>query len=352
MTQQQLTNGMLAVLVGSFVAVLLVVPVAAVLYRRRGEMSFGSLIVLLAAGVYGVALWTYTLVPLPDSMDYTCVGPLLEPGQSFRLLRGSGVRSPQLLAANPYFWQTALNVALFVPFGYFVRRVLGGGFLVAGLLGFGTSLLIEATQLTGVWGVFPCASRFFEVDDLITNTAGAVIGSILSIVLVWPQRPAYGTTREARPARPRHVTVGRRWMGLVCDLLWTAGTSIVVTVAFRGWHLYGPGTETALGGRMEAWLGWTVAAVLQALVVLAAGRTLGEWTVALRTEPERPTAPGLLVLQRSVKFGVGVGAFALLAAWDGPSWVVPAFLVVTVLGTLPGGHSGLSNRAAGLQLRV
>lgn len=352
MTDQQLTNGFLAVLIGTAVAVALVVPTAAVLYRRQGSMSVGSLLVLLSAGVYGVALWSYTLLPLPASMDYTCVRPLLEPGYSFRLLRANGVRTPGLLAANPYFWQTVLNVALFVPFGYFVRRVLGGGFLVAGLLGFGVSLLIESTQLTGVWGLFPCAYRYFEVDDLITNTSGAVIGSILSIALA-------GTTNRARQewregwSHPDHVTVGRRWMGLVCDLLWTVGTSVVVTVAFRAWHTYGPGTESALGGRMEAWLGWTVAAALQALVVVAAGRTLGEWTVALRTEALTPTNPGLLVLQRLVKFGVGIGAFVLLSVWDGgPSWALPAFLAVTVLGTLPGGHSGLSNRVAGLRLRV
>ena len=31
-------------------------------------------------------------------------------------------------------------------------------------------------QLTGVMGVFPCSYRLFDVDDLIWNTSGAVIG--------------------------------------------------------------------------------------------------------------------------------------------------------------------------------
>lgn len=345
MTSQQWTNGLIAVVLGSIVAVLLLVPVAAVLYRRRGEMTFGSLVVLLAAGVYGVALWTYTLVPFPASVDYTCASPILEPFQSFRELRANGVRTPQLLAANPYFWQTALNVALFVPFGYFVRRVLGGGFVVAGLMGFTTSLLIEATQLTGVWGVFRCSYRFFELDDLMTNTSGAVIGSILSIGFV-----GFGATRARRAtARPVHVTLGRRWMSLVCDLLWTVGTSVAVSVAFRVWHQYGPGDASALGGRLDAWLGWTVAAALQAMAVLGAGRTLGEWTVALRTEPRQPS---LVLLSRLAKYALGVGGFIVLAAWDGPSWALTAFLVVTVLGTMPRGHSGLSNTLAGLRLRV
>lgn len=340
---QQVSNAVVAVLLGSLVAVALVVPVAAVLYRRRGAMPLGSVVVLLAAAIYGVALWTYTLVPFPVSDDYTCTRPILEPFQSFRELRAGGVRTPQLLAANPYFWQTALNVALFVPFGYFVRRVLGRGFLVAGVLGFATSLLIETTQLTGVWGIFRCSYRFFEVDDLLTNTSGAVIGSILSGALV-RRRP---TAPAVRAGQSGEVTRGRRWMGLVCDYLWTVGTFVVVSVVLRAWLLYGGG-DAVLDERTAELTAWAVAGWLQAVVVLGAGRTLGEWTVAVGTQPgaRLPVA-----VSRVVKYVLGVGALVVLSAWDGPAWVVPAFLALTWLATWPGDHSGLANRLAGLRLR-
>jgi glycopeptide antibiotics resistance protein len=44
------------------------------------------------------------------------------------------------------------------------------------LMGFGLSLSIELTQLTGVWGLYACAYRKFDADDLILNTLGAAIG--------------------------------------------------------------------------------------------------------------------------------------------------------------------------------
>ena len=44
------------------------------------------------------------------------------------------------------------------------------------MIGFLASLLIEVTQLTGIFGLYPCAYRFFEVDDLITNTTGTLLG--------------------------------------------------------------------------------------------------------------------------------------------------------------------------------
>src|SRR5262245_25152425 len=69
------TNALVALILGSAVAVLLFIPVAAVQYRRDGRLGPGALAVLAGAAVYGVALWTYTLLPLPDVGDYACQHP-------------------------------------------------------------------------------------------------------------------------------------------------------------------------------------------------------------------------------------------------------------------------------------
>ena len=73
---------------------------------------------------------------------------------------------PAALLRDLAFLQIALNVLLFVPLGYFVRVVLHRGVLVATALGLGVSLLIEVTQRTGVWNLYDCAYRLFDVDDL------------------------------------------------------------------------------------------------------------------------------------------------------------------------------------------
>lgn len=46
------------------------------------------------------------------------------------------------------------------------------------LLGFGLSLTVELTQLTGIWGLYPCAFRKFDIDDLLLNTLGVALGFI------------------------------------------------------------------------------------------------------------------------------------------------------------------------------
>ena len=76
------------------------------------------------------------------------------------------------------------NVAAFVPFGFFFaefrastkRFSAGRRFGLVVLAGFGLSLYIECIQLVFRVG-------FFELTDLGLNTAGAVIGAVLSLVI-------------------------------------------------------------------------------------------------------------------------------------------------------------------------
>src|SRR5690606_31834415 len=126
------------------------------------------------------------------------------------------------LVQDPAFLQVALNVLLFVPLGFFVRRVLRRGVLVATLVGLATSLLVELTQATGVWGIYDCAYRLLDVDDLIVNTAGAAIGSIASVLVV--------RRREEQVELPTSVTLGRRWVGMVSDLLFVLVLGAVAAV--------------------------------------------------------------------------------------------------------------------------
>ncbi|WP_169052728.1 VanZ family protein [Pseudooceanicola onchidii] len=50
-------------------------------------------------------------------------------------------------------------------------------------LGLGLSGLVELTQLTGVFGLFPCPYREFDVDDLILNVAGVWGGYVITRAL-------------------------------------------------------------------------------------------------------------------------------------------------------------------------
>src|SRR5699024_11357800 len=57
---------------GCVIAVALIVPWAAVQYRRRGTLGFGATVIAFAALVYALALVTYTLLPLPADAEAAC----------------------------------------------------------------------------------------------------------------------------------------------------------------------------------------------------------------------------------------------------------------------------------------
>src|SRR5699024_7302988 len=94
------------------------------------------------------------------------------------------------------------------------------------------SALIEVTQYTGAWGLYPCGVRIADIEDLIANSLGAWIGALVAPVLSRLAVPRL--TRDVRTAvqlgvsrpwtaaaalRPSGGEVGHDGpMGQVCEL--------------------------------------------------------------------------------------------------------------------------------------
>ena len=94
------------------------------------------------------------------------------PAEYHRLIHGGSARWTEMLA----------NVAVFVPFGFFLSESLSTTKRFAtrrqvgrvARAGFGLSLCIESLQLILRLGVF-------EITDLVLNTAGGLIGALMSV---------------------------------------------------------------------------------------------------------------------------------------------------------------------------
>ena len=75
-----------------------------------------------------------------------------------------------------YRWQIYMNVFLFIPFGFLLGWALNRNVLHVILLGAGFSVCLEAAQYIYYLGL--C-----DIDDVIHNTLGTVIGYIYWVVL-------------------------------------------------------------------------------------------------------------------------------------------------------------------------
>ena len=163
-------------------------PYVALQYRRNGTLGAGQLLLAGLFGLYLVGLAFTVVLPLrpvsPEFCDVFGVNARLDPFHVFDHV--SAVRRSGGLSAvlhDPDVQDLPLNVLLFVPLGMFVRHLLNRGFLATVAIGAGVSFFIELTQLTGDWGLYPCAYRYFSTADLITNTIGAGIGAFCAPLL-------------------------------------------------------------------------------------------------------------------------------------------------------------------------
>ena len=270
-----LLPGSPAAVIAIGVAALLLPSFVAGHYRRHGELRGCTAALRFAALLYAIGLACYVLPP---------VGTSCFPAQ---------LRPLSALTSTAGFEQFACNIALFVPLGALLRRAPP----VAALTGAGLSVLVEATQLTGLWFQFPCSYRVFDVDDIIANTTGALLGSFIA-----PLLRGVPSGSGSRADEPRPVTAGRRLLAMCCDglLLWWLGA---VCVHLTGFALRWSGVPPSHALQVSA--AWLVPSAVLLAVTRRRDGTPGQVIVLLRAR-----SPG----RRAVvlRWALGTGGLALL----------------------------------------
>ena len=314
-------------------------PYVAAQYRRNGTVGAGHLVLAGAFALYLVGLAFTVILPLrpvtPDFCTVYGVDPELNPlfvVDQARAARADGglgavIRDGDVRA-------TVLNVFLFVPLGMLARHLLRRGFATTVVIGFAVSLLIELTQLTGNWGLYPCAYRFFATADLITNTAGAAIGAAIAPLL----RLIPAQEVLAKPAEPQPVTPNRRLLAVALN------GAAMLALGFVLLAVCGLLLDATRGQlfesdafRARALRATTLVIVPGILLLLATplvwrGQTPGEWAVLL--EPAAigagRTPPGSVAIV--LRFLSGPGPLLLAAALAllgfEPAWFALALLAL------------------------
>ena len=136
----------LAIAIWPFLSLLLTLPVLALLYHRDNRLRFTSALTAYLVVLYLIALACFTMYPMPENPATYCAAhhlrPQLNPFEFIHDIRTDGITGVM---------QLAMNVVFFLPLGYFMKRVFRWKFVTALPAMFLTSLLIETTQLTGIW---------------------------------------------------------------------------------------------------------------------------------------------------------------------------------------------------------
>ncbi|PXY31546.1 VanZ family protein [Prauserella muralis] len=181
-------------------------------YARFGRVLGRRVAATAAVTLYGCLAVAVVLLPLPgpgtNRLSQTVqLVPLQWVSDVGTELARHGEPSSHALFTLA-FQQVAMNVLLFVPLGLFARLLWRRGLAGTVLLGFGASLAIEITQVTANFGTAPFVYRIFDVDDLLNNTAGALLGWVVAALFVALRRASAVAAAPAEPATVP-VPVGR-----------------------------------------------------------------------------------------------------------------------------------------------
>jgi glycopeptide antibiotics resistance protein len=332
-------------------------PIVAIQYRRYGRFTALRLLGAAAVSVYITTLIAYTLLPLPSSTAAVCAPKLqLVPFHFVAdIATESAGKGLPTLVLGPATLQVVFNVALFVPLGIIARGFFSRSLPVTVGIGFATSLFIEATQYTGLWGIYSCPYRLADVDDVMTNALGALAGALLApVALAWmPSGQQFRATRgDARP-----VTVWRRWLGMAIDFALFSIVGPVLVTGYRIILLAITGHVAPAPNVVEAVLGSLLPAVL--IFILPAlrhsGATIGQTAVWLVPSWPKPASATRRILRAA---SVGGLYGVLLFASQLPQNTTLAGTAATLLAIaavisvpLTRGAAGLSGLVAGCTMR-
>lgn len=219
------TSVQVAFLIFPFVALLITLPYILLQYHKYGSVHFFRTTIIYSFILYLMIMYFLVILPLP-SINYvsklTTPTTQLIPFQFvFDMIHGTIFSITDLSTylptlKSPAFYTVIFNIFLFVPLGIYLRYYFKCSFFKTIIICFLVSLFFELTQLSGLYGIYPRAYRLFDVDDLIINTTGGIIGYYLTPIL-YLFLPSRDKIDELSYENGKQVSFFRRIIAFIID---------------------------------------------------------------------------------------------------------------------------------------
>ena len=228
-----------AAIIFPILAVAITLPYLVYNYRRHGSVMGLRVPIVYSFILYLLCCYFLVILPLP-SQEYVAsiTGPTtqLVPFafvsdiiREARLASANGLDDAiRSILANRAFYQVVMNLVMFVPLGVYLHYYFHCSLRRTLLLSLLLSLFFELTQLSGLYFIYPRGYRLFDVDDLIINTLGGLLGYALAGPLS-KFLPTRADIDRASYRRSQKVSLLRRLVALMCD-----GVAIIVIIGLIG----------------------------------------------------------------------------------------------------------------------
>ena len=182
-----------------FIAFLFTIPFILYNYHKYGSIHIFRVFIVYTFILYLINIYFLVILPLPtfeEALQNT--GPYIN-YIPFSFVKDFILETPFVwndpstylkAILDPSFYVVAFNILMFVPLGMYLRYYFKCSFKKTLLYSFFVSLCFELTQLTGLYFIYPNPYRLCDVDDLIQNTLGGILGFLImgAIIRFLPTR--------------------------------------------------------------------------------------------------------------------------------------------------------------------
>ena len=170
------------------IAFLFTIPFILYNYHKYGSIHFLRVFIIYTFNLYLITIYFLVILPLPtfeEALKNT--GPYIN-YIPFKFITDFIHETPFVwndpstylsTITHSSFYVVVFNIVMFVPFGMYLRYYFKCSFKKTVLYSFLLSLFFELTQLTGLYFIYPNPYRLCDIDDLIQNTFGGILGFLI-----------------------------------------------------------------------------------------------------------------------------------------------------------------------------
>lgn len=239
-------------------------------YHKYGALHFFKAVIIYSFIFYLLCAYFLIIMPLPTRTE-------------------AAAMTTPYLQLNPLAFmeeghdrmETFCNCLLLLPLGFYLHYYFRRNFPQMLFIVFATTMFFELTQLSALYGLYPRPYRVFDVNDLMTNTLGGIVGYLIAPLFRFlPKREAMD---EKAAERGKTVSAPRRFLAFAIDL----AVICIFYLAVKELHaaIRFPIMSTKLGMRISFTLtNYMFLFCIYFLIIpfISNGRTIGKILVSIR----------------------------------------------------------------------
>lgn len=230
-----------AFLIFPFIAFLITIPYLIYQYHKYGAVPIIRSIIIYTFILYLINIYFLVILPLPSRQMVTLMKPRTPQLIPFQFIMNIIEKQPIVwndfssyiaLIKSPAVYTVIFNILLTIPLGIYLKYYFQKKWYQVLLISFGVSLFFELTQLTGLYGIYEKPYRLFDVDDLLMNTLGGMIGMMISPVIT-KFLPSREKIDKISYEKGQNVSIYRRGIAYLIDCFFCMSIILTLLLIFK-----------------------------------------------------------------------------------------------------------------------